>query len=191
MTRLVLASASPRRRELLETLGVDLSVRAADIDETPRRGEPPRDYVQRLSAEKAAAVAMTVPATTLVIAADTTVDLAGRILGKPESVDDARSMLSALSGATHQVHTGVTVRRGDESITAVATTAVTFTTVTRALLDWYVATGEPVDKAGAYAIQGAGALLVERVDGSVTNVIGLPLTLVARLTAELGHPLVG
>jgi septum formation protein len=190
MTHLVLASASPRRRELLAQLGIVFDVMAADVDETPRPGEDPLLYVQRLSVDKANAVASVAGPDALVIAADTTVDAAGRILGKPVDDADARSMLLALSGATHRVHTGVTVARGGRVVTAVETTDVTFIDVTQDLLDWYVATGEPFDKAGAYAIQGAGALLVERVSGSVSNVIGLPLTVLADLVAAVGLPLV-
>jgi septum formation protein len=157
---------------LLRQAGVDFEIRPPDIDETPRSGELPTDYVARLSAEKAAAVADEVGT---VIAADTTVEIDHRILEKPVDDADARRMLTLLSGRTHHVHTGVTVRGPRGSETAVVTTAVTFTELSGAMIDWYVGTGEPDGKAGAYAIQERGAALVERVNGSVTNVVGLPL----------------
>jgi septum formation protein len=181
---LVLASGSPRRRELLDQLGLPVVTRPPDVDETPEPGEDPVGYVRRLARAKASAVPT--PADAVVIAADTTVELDGRILGKPVDLEDARTMLRALSGRTHRVHTGVAVRRGDQAFDDVATTLVTFAPVTDAALDWYLRTGEPLDKAGAYAIQGAGGVFVERVQGSVSNVVGLPLTTLARLLARVG-----
>jgi septum formation protein len=186
---IVLASGSPRRRELLEQLGLRFEVRAADIDESVHQGEPPVDYVARLSREKAAAVP--VPDGTLVIAADTTVDVDGTILGKPADEAEARSMLAAMSGRRHHVHTGVTLRLGAEVRTEVITTAVDVVTIDDATAAWYVATGEPFDKAGGYAIQGAGGALVAGVQGSVSNVIGLPLTTVVELARDLGVGLFG
>ncbi len=185
----LLGSSSPRRRELLEQLGVEFDVAGPDIDETPHPGETPVAYVQRLAIEKSHALAA--DAGTLVITADTTVDLGGEILGKPEDADDARAMLRRLSARTHRVHTGVALRLGDEVRSEVVTSLVTFTPLTAATIDWYVETGEPLDKAGAYAIQGAGGVFVQRVRGSMSNVVGLPLHTVARLAAELGRPLVG
>ena len=184
--RLVLASASPRRRELLERLGVEFDVVPADVDESPRASEHPRAYVRRVAAAKASAVAADGDA--IVLAADTTVDVDGQILAKPVDDDDARAMLRSLSGRTHRVHTGVAMRRGDarEVVTDVVTTYVTMVPMTPALVEWYVATGEPRDKAGAYAIQGAGAVLVERVRGSVSNVVGLPLAAAVALGQRLG-----
>jgi septum formation protein len=191
--RLVLASASPRRSELLRSVGLEFDVFPADIDESARPGELPTDYVERLSGEKAALVAGRTDADAIVVAADTTVDVDGQILEKPADDADARRMLALLSGRRHMVHTGVTVRRSvDTSFgvgstrtgrsiaeqvveTVVVETVVEFVTLTPELVDWYVATGEPFGKAGAYAIQGAGGALVRRLDGSVTNVIGLPL----------------
>jgi septum formation protein len=177
--RLVLASASPRRSELLRSVGLEFDVDPADIDESARPGESPYDYVARLSAEKACVVADRVGTDRIVVAADTTVDVDGRILEKPSDDDDARRMLGLLSGRTHLVHTGVTVVGFATSSPAPATivveTAVDFVVMTPAMVDWYVGTGEPFDKAGGYAIQGAGGALVRRLDGSVTNVIGLPL----------------
>lgn len=185
---IVLASGSPRRRELLEQLGLRFDVRAADIDESVRDGERPVDYVARLSREKADAVP--VPDGTLVIAADTTVDVDGTILGKPADEAEARSMLAAMSGRRHHVHTGVTLRLGADARTEVVTTAVDVVTIDDATAAWYVATGEPFDKAGGYAIQGAGGALVAGVEGSVSNVIGLPLTTVIALARDLGIALV-
>ena len=173
---IVLASSSPRRAALLASAGVAFEVRRPDIDETPRPDESPTEYVSRLSAEKAAAVAR--PGE-VVVAADTTVEIDGRILEKPVDAVDARAMLRSLSGRTHHAHTGVTVVGAGGAHTTVetrvVTTAVTFVELSDERIEWYVATGEPMDKAGAYAIQERGAALVERVEGSVTNVIGLPL----------------
>jgi septum formation protein len=178
--RLVLASASPRRSELLRSVGLEFDVLPADIDESTRAGETPSQYVARLSSEKAAAIAERMAGEAVIVAADTTVDVDGQILEKPTDDDDARRMLQLLSGRTHLVHTGVTVTwfpeapaRGTETV--VVETAVEFVAMTAATIDWYVGTGEPFGKAGAYAIQGAGGALVRRLEGSVTNVIGLPL----------------
>lgn len=187
---IVLASSSPRRLQLLAPLGHAITVRAADIDETEHPGEDPVAYVRRLSLEKAAVVidlhATTIGADDVVIAADTTVDLDGHILGKPADGAEARQMLRRLSGVTHRVHTGVTVRRGDRVATDVCTTLVTFVTVDDAAAQWYVDTGEPFDKAGAYALQGAGGVFVSAVEGSVSNVVGLPLATVVDLARRVG-----
>jgi len=177
---LVLASGSPRRRELLAQLGVPFRVVSPDIDETPLRGEAPRDLVRRLAVAKAAAVDGDP-----VLAADTTVEVDGEILGKPTDADDARRMLRRLSGRAHKVHTGVAVRAGGRTGLDVVTTIVTFVPLQPAVVDWYVRTGEPLDKAGAYGIQGHGGIFVEHVRGSVSNVVGLPLTSVARLLQDL------
>lgn len=175
-TDLVLASASPRRRELLAGLGLEFEVRPADIDERPLAGEPPEAYVRRLSIEKAASVAA---ADEIVVAADTTVAVADRILEKPADAADAARMLRLLSGRWHRCHTAVTVLDAgcgsEESSTVVVTTEVEFVVLDEVTIDWYVATGEPMGKAGAYAIQGAAGAFVRGVQGSVTNVIGLPL----------------
>jgi nucleoside triphosphate pyrophosphatase len=183
MTKVVLASASPRRHELLSQIGVRFEVRVPDIDESPVEGEDPVAYVRRLAIGKAAAIS-TAP-DELVIAADTTVDLDSVIMGKPNDDDDARSMLRRLSGQTHRVHTGVAVRLGARELADVCTTLVTFVSLDEATIDWYLATGEPLGKAGSYALQGAGAALVSGVDGSVSNVIGLPLHLVVDLAGRL------
>jgi septum formation protein len=189
MTAIVLASASPRRRELLAQLGVDFTIATPDVDETPLPGEAPVVYVRRLA--RAKALAVEAPPGTLVIAADTTVDLDGQILAKPSGADEAAAMLRRLSARTHRVHTGVAVHMGERELDDVVTSLVTFTPLSAAAIEWYVATGEPLDKAGAYAVQGAGGVFVQRVRGSVSNVVGLPLHTVARLAAELGAPLVG
>ncbi|MEX0847707.1 MAG: Maf family protein [Ilumatobacteraceae bacterium] len=186
--RIVLGSASPRRRDLLAQLGLDLDIRPADIDETEHPGEDPVSYVRRLSIEKADAVQA--HPDELVVAADTTVDLDGRILAKPADDDEVRAMLRSLSDRTHRVHTGVTLRLGDATATEVATTFVTFAPVTATAIEWYLATGEPFGKAGAYAIQGAGGVFVASVQGSVSNVVGLPLTTVVSLARQLGVELV-
>jgi septum formation protein len=189
---LVLASASPRRRELLGGLGLAFTVRAVDLDETPRPGEAPREYVLRLAREKAAARAA---AGELVLAADTVVVLDGAILGKPRDPDDARRMLRRIAGRTHTVYSGVALEEPGppgqpaRRVSAVETTEVRMAALADERIAWYVATGEPLDKAGSYAVQGLGALFVEAVDGNYTNVVGLPLPATARLFAELGYDL--
>jgi septum formation protein len=190
--KILLGSASPRRRELLSQLGLAFEVISPDVDETPIGREDPVEYVRRVALAKSAAIGgEDVGDTTLVITADTTVDLGGEILGKPVDAADAAAMLRRLSARTHRVHTGVTLRIGDRTATDVVTSLVTFVPLTPATIAWYVATGEPLDKAGAYAIQGAGAVLVLRVRGSVSNVVGLPLHTVVRLAADLGVSLLG
>lgn len=180
---IVLASASPRRRELLALLGVTFTVRVPDIDETPLPGEASAAYVERLAAEKAEVVAR--PGE-LVIAADTTVVLDRQLIGKPADARDAASMLRSLAGRRHHVVTGVAVARDDVVAAASVSTAVTMAAMTDAEIDWYVSTGEPMDKAGAYAMQGIGGVFVERIDGSPSSVIGLPLAVVVRLAREAG-----
>ncbi len=189
MARIVLASGSPRRRQILTALGVDFDVRPADIDESVHPGEAPLDYVRRLAAGKARTVATEIP-DRLVVAADTTVVIDGEILGKPAAVAEARAMARRLSGRTHQVHTGVAVAADGAVLVDVETTAVTFSALADDLIEWYVATAEPYDKAGGYALQGAAAAFVERVDGNVANVIGLPVPLLLRLATAIGHPLI-
>ena len=184
MTKVILASASPRRHDLLSQIGVHFEVRVPDIDESPMAGEDPVDYVRRLATGKAAVV--TSAPDELVIAADTTVDLEATIMGKPSDARDARSMLRVLSGRTHRVHTGVAVRLGAREVADVCTTSVTFVSLDEATIEWYVATGEPFGKAGSYALQGAGAALVTSIDGSVSNVIGLPLHVVVDLAGRMG-----
>jgi len=186
--RLVLASQSPRRRELLAQFGVALEVRPADADESVLPGEPPHEYVLRVAREKARAVAGPV-----VLAADTAVVLGREVLGKPRDAEDARRMLRALSATSHEVLTAVCVRRTQPALAVeldvVVTTRVRFARLGDAEIDWYVSTGEPLDKAGAYAIQGAGGAFVLGVEGSVSNVVGLPLAETAELLARAGFPL--
>lgn len=179
----VLASASPRRRELLARLGLDPVVRPAAVDETPHPGEAPADLVVRLAAAKAGAVAA--DPGDLVVAADTVVTVGTRILGKPRDRDEAAAMLGALSGRDHHVVTGVAVTHRGAVRTDVETTRVTFRHLDDREIAWYVATGESDDKAGAYGLQGAGAVLVRELQGSDTNVIGLPLALVVALARHL------
>lgn len=187
--RVLLASASPRRSDLLASIGLAFEVLPSDIDETEHVGEDPVTYVRRVAIEKAMATDAT--ETDIVIAADTTVDVDGVILAKPDDDDDARRMLTMLGGRTHQVHTGVAVRHQGRTVANVATTLVTFVPLDPRLLEWYIATGEPHGRAGAYAIQGAAALLVRSVQGSVTNVIGLPLEMLDSLLGEAGVSLLG
>lgn len=182
----MLASASPRRRELLRHLGIAAEVVAADIDEGVLPGEEPVSYVRRLAMVKAAVVADGCGDEVLIVAADTTVDLDGVILGKPADDEGVRVILRALSGRTHRVHTGVSLAFGGRTVTEVTSTLVTFVAVSDATIEWYLGTGEPFDKAGAYALQGAGGVLVASVMGSVSNVVGLPLTSVVELARRLG-----
>lgn len=187
---LVLASGSPRRRELLQGLGLRFTVRAADVDETPHPGEPPDAYVLRLAREKARAAGR--PGE-LVLAADTTVVVDGEILAKPEDDADAARMLRLLSGRLHEVLTGVAVldvlEGTGRTASEVVRSSVRMAALTSEEIAWYVATGEPRDKAGAYAIQGLGSLFVEAVAGNYSNVVGLPVPTVYRLFGELGYDL--
>ena len=182
--RVVLASASPRRSELLTQIGMSFEVMPTDIDETEHPGEDPVSYVRRLAIEKA--LAAVVGDDVVVIAADTTVDLDGMILAKPADDADALRMLGLLAGRTHQVHTGVAIRYQGRMVAEVNTSLVSMKASDDQWLRWYVATGEPHGKAGAYGIQGAAAVFVDTVQGSVTNVIGLPLSLLEQLLSEVG-----
>jgi septum formation protein len=187
---LLLASRSPRRAELLRTLGVAFRVIDVEVDETTRVGEAPVDYVRRLARDKArAGQAVAGDASLPVLAADTTVVLDGAILGKPLDDADARAMLARLAGRTHEVLTGVAVidARGwlDDAVVA---TRVSFRALSPAEIAAYVASGEPADKAGAYGIQGLGGALVERIDGSYSNVVGLPLVETLALLDAAGVP---
>lgn len=179
--RVVLASRSPRRIELIAQLGITPEVVPADIDETPQSGEQPAEYVQRLASSKARTVQQRLATDAFVLGADTTVDLDGTIFGQPVDEADARRMLKALSTRTHRVHTGVAVVGPTTAQVLVVTSLVTFEPVTDALLDWYIGTGEWQGKAGSYAIQGLGGTLVQSTRGSMSNIIGLPL----RETAQL------
>ncbi len=190
--QLILASASPRRHEILGRLTSGFVVRVADIDESPRPGEDATDYVTRVAVEKANAVAT---AHSVVIGADTTVVLDGEILGKPRDRSDAATMLRRLSDRAHEVITGLAVAVVDPAgVTALhrahETTEVVFDAVSDERIAWYLATGEADDKAGAYGLQGAAALFADRVRGSVSNVIGLPLGRLDRLCRAAGVDLV-
>jgi septum formation protein len=183
---IVLASASPRRRQLLEMLRIPFRVVAPEVDERVRPGEPPDAYVRRLSRAKAEAVAPEAPGD-VILAADTTVVLDGEIFGKPASAADAVAMLLRLQGRTHQVFTGVAVARDAELAQAVDVSRVTFRPADRPALEAYAATGEPLDKAGGYAVQGLGAPLVERVEGDFFGVMGLPVRLALDLLERFGR----
>ena len=190
---LILASASPRRADLLHAAGIAFDVRVPDVDESARDGESPEAYVRRVAEAKAQAV-IAAGERRAVLAADTIVVIAGRVLGKPRDSEDARRMLESLSGRTHVVLTAVCVvpaenhRSGTARIIAcqVASTAVEFDALTPGDIDWYVATGEPMGKAGAYAIQGRASRFVSRIEGSYSNVVGLPVALVYRMCNEAG-----
>lgn len=188
MTRLILASASPRRRELLQLLGVPFDVVPADINETPGSQEAPKDTVERLACEKAAAVLSTCPADQpcVILAADTTVVSDQRMLGKPGSRSAARDMLQQLSGRTHRVWTAVAVATHNNLSHRCISTEVTFRSLSGTQVERYVNTGESFDKAGAYGIQGYGARLVQSIHGSYHNVVGLPVDVTADLLEEAG-----
>lgn len=176
---LVLASASPRRAELLAAAGIAFEVDTADIDETPRAGETPDVYVRRLAEAKARAVAARHPGRR-VLGADTTVVVDGVILGRPVDAADARDMVRRLAGRAHEVLTGVALVENGTAQVDLATTTVWFAPMTAGEIDAYVASGEPMDKAGAYGIQGRASCFVTRIDGSYSNVVGLPVALVHR-----------
>lgn len=183
--RLILASASPRRRELLTQVGLSFKVVPAHIDESRRAGESPTAYVERLAIEKAQAIHMIHP-DAVVLGADTTVEIDGHALEKPLDRADAKRMLRALSGRTHHVHTGVAVVSAAGYRTHLETTSVTFDEIDEAALEHYLATAEPYDKAGAYGIQGYAARWIPRIEGDYFNVMGLPLAATVRLLRELG-----
>lgn len=189
-TQLILASASPRRKELLAQLGIACFVKAVDIDETPLPNEPPLNYVQRIAAEKSAACLAVYDGNLPILAADTSVVLHHQIMGKPQNEHHAQEMLLQLSGTTHQVYSAVSVRCPDLSgLThweAVNITDVTFRKLTLDEIAAYWQTGEPCDKAGGYAIQGLGSIFVEKIVGSFSGVMGLPLFETAQLLTKLG-----
>lgn len=182
--QVILASSSPRRRQLLELIGIKHDVRPADIDETIAGGETPHEYAERLAREKAEAVAAS--AAGIVIGADTVVVIDGRVLGKPVNEQQAAAMLEALGGRTHTVVTAVAVVVDGRTSSSVEEVAVTFRPLTQAEIASYIATGEPMDKAGAYGIQGFGATIVERIEGDYFAVMGLPIVRLLRLLAERG-----
>lgn len=181
----ILASQSPRRRDLLDLIGITHVVRPADIDESILLGEAPVPHCERLARTKAETLAAQAPAA-VVIAADTIVVLDDAILGKPTDVTEARATLARLSGRTHTVHTAMAVAHQGRTVCAVESVQVTFRALTAAEIAAYVATGEPMDKAGAYGIQGYGATIVDRIDGDYFSVMGLGLRRLVALLAELG-----
>ena len=184
-SQIILASGSPRRRELLELLGVRFDVRPASAEESPRQGEEPTAFTVRAARAKAELVAADHPRLP-VLASDTVVEIEGRILGKPVSTTDARAMLRLLAGRTHQVHTAVAMVVEDRCRSLLDTAKVRFRPIDERTIDWYVGTVEPMDKAGAYAVQGAGGLLVESVEGSPHTVIGLPIHRLPELFVQSG-----
>lgn len=183
---LVLASASPRRAELLATAGFTFKVLSADVDETVHPGEDPTGYalrVARAKAERAAGHCR--ESGTVVLAADTVVVMGSRIMGKPADRADARSMLKALSGAVHDVHTAVVLRAQDQEVSDVVTTRVRLLPLAESEIDWYIDSGEPWGKAGAYGIQGRAARFIDWIEGSWSNVVGLPIATVHRLLKQV------
>jgi len=182
---LVLASASPRRQELLRAAGIPFDVQPADIAEHPLLGEGAREYAERLAREKALAIAEKRP-TDVVIGADTVVVVDGQILGKPTDAADAAHMLRSLSGRQHQVITGVCLVAGSRCSVTSETTTVEVSEIGEREIADYIASGEPMDKAGAYAIQGIASKWIPRVEGDYSNVVGLPVALVYRMLRQLG-----
>jgi nucleoside triphosphate pyrophosphatase len=180
---LVLASQSPRRSEILRQAGIPFVVKPADVDESARPGERPKDYVMRVAREKAQAVEAGTG--DIVLGADTVVVIDGEMLGKPKDGTDAGGMLTRLAGREHQVLTGICLRREAVVHQDCAVTRVWFRPLTPDEISSYVASGEPMDKAGAYAIQGLASKFIERIDGSYTNVVGLPIELVQQALGKL------
>ncbi len=184
---LILASKSPRRRALLEQMGLtDFRIVVPDIEEHMDRDLPPAELVRQISEEKARAVAAQVGPEAVVIAADTVVALDGAVLGKPADKEEAFRMLSLLSDSRHQVYTGLTVLHGEQCDSVWEETAVTFRALTAEEIEAYIATGEPMDKAGAYGIQGYGALFIKGISGDYYNVMGLPVCRLGQILARLG-----
>lgn len=190
--KLILASASPRRRELLQSIRFNFQVESSAVEELQRQGEAPETYVRRLAEDKAREVASRHP-DAWIIAADTIVYIDGTILEKPADHEDAVRMLSAISGRVHEVYTGLTLCKLSEarSYTRVVMTRVKMLSLSREEIDWYASTGEPMDKAGAYAVQGIGAMFIESIEGSYTNVVGLPLAELFEMMKHAGFKLDG
>ena len=185
--RLILASASPRRRELLRNAGFEFDVLASHIVENIQRGERPEEFARRAAREKAMQIAASSPRGSFVLGADTVVVIDGETLGKPSDLEDAARMLRLLSGRTHQVHTGICLVRAPDKIEALqhATTLVTFRELDEEEIRHYVESGEPLDKAGAYAVQGLASKFVTRISGCYTNVVGLPVALLYEILKPL------
>ena len=188
--KIILASASPRRRELLSALGLSFEIRPAIGEEHPVPGLPGGETAKRLSRAKCLEIAAGADGQDVVIAADTVVCLDDEILGKPADEEDAARMLKALSGRDHRVYTGVTVARGGRVLSDYEETAVHFRPLTEREIAAYIATGEPMDKAGAYGIQGCAALFVRAIEGDYFNVVGLPLCKLGQMLKELGVELI-
>ena len=189
--KIILASSSPRRAEILREAGIPFEIRATHVDETPLPGEAARGMVARLAEAKARASAAEIGAVLrdcIIVGADTAVELGGEILGKPRDSAHAREMLARLSASTHHVHTGIFLLRlpGNATRAAVENSAVTFAPLSEKEIDTYVASGEPMGKAGAYAIQGIAGRYIPRIEGCYFNVVGLPLARVYALLRELG-----
>jgi septum formation protein len=184
--RLVLASSSPRRTDLLRAAGFTFEVTPVDVDERLRPGEAPEAYVSRLAEAKADAVTGTAEGTRVVLGADTTVVIDGLVLGKPADDADAERMLRLLSGRTHDVLTGICLRSGRRRLVHVETSRVRMASLSEAEIRWYVESGEPMGKAGGYAVQGLAARFIESISGSYSNVVGLPVASVYRLLKMLG-----
>ena len=185
-SKIILASRSPRRKDILEKLNFSFVIDPPDIDESPFENESPIVYVQRISAAKADLVAQRHDQQCIVIAADTTVELNDEIFGQPRDLDEARLMIHKLSSKTHKVHTAISVRYNQEVANSVDTASVTMREVSSELLEWYIGTGESIGKAGAYAVQGHGAALVTDVTGEIDTVIGLPVGLLLGMLGNLG-----
>lgn len=183
--RLVLASASPRRAELLRCAGYLFDVRAVDVDERVRPGEPAASYVLRLASEKSALAHARAPEEVITLGADTTVVVENIILGKPATAAEAAEMLRRLSGRTHEVLTGISLRAGTREATRVERTTVVFAQLGTEDIRWHVQSGEGTDKAGGYAIQGLASRFVSSIQGSYSNVVGLPIAAVAELIGYL------
>ena len=192
MSELILASASPRRAEILQQIGVDFQIEPADIDETPMLQESPADYVKRMAQQKAQHVIDSITgSSSVVLGADTSVVLGYKIYGKPKNQQEAMAMLAALSGKTHQVLTAVAMGNKQRCLLKFSTTDVKFRELDpKECLDYWN-TGEPADKAGGYAIQGLGAVFVEKISGSFSGVVGLPIKQTAQLLQTFNVPIWG
>ena len=186
MPEIVLASQSPRRQELLHHAFFSFMTVPSDADETLPAGLPPADCAVEIARRKVTDVSSRVAPGSLIIGADTIVVCDGRILGKPLSEPEAREMLTLLSGRTHTVYTGLVIRQGERELSGCEATDVTFRSLTPGMIAAYIATGEPMDQAGAYGIQEKGAFLVERIEGDYFNVVGLPLCRLGKMLEQLG-----
>ena len=183
LPKLVLASGSPRRAEILRSVGWDFAKDVPDVDESQLNGEPPEDYVVRLAALKARAVAASHPSE-IVLGADTTVVIDGQVVGKPVDIEDARRMIDMLKGNSHDVLTGVAVVRDGSMSTGLQRTRVDFSRMSETEVNFLVEKGDPLDKAGAYAVQAQAALFIEGIEGDYWNVVGLPISLVYRMVMQ-------